>query len=489
MSTSAGRRPNILWIQTDEQRIDSLGCYGSEWARTPHVDALARRGVLFTHCFCASPVCVPSRASQLAARFPQELNVTMNTGGPFPAGTVTFPEVFAAAGYVTASYGKSHTPAHSTWSDSEDIRHFEQYAGNWSLGVGYDDARYRLVRDQGNDGLILGGTYPGGVDTPSRTITDGAIRFLRKRQPDNPFLLRVSHLWPHTPVLVPPPFDGLYTAAEVPVRPFDPDAYSARSHRDRAWADRSLVRELDPAAFAQTWVDYMALCAYIDGETGRLLATLDDLGLSEDTIVLFSSDHGRLLGEWGAIGKATFDDVVWRVPLVICWPVRLPAGEQRADLCTLLDTARTLTGLAGLSASEPQQWRGRDLFASPAQPAGEPHHVFGQIGFPNRAAAPAIARRKAKAYDVDVIGPALRLAVRTRSYRMDVAWMQDGVVLDPTERDGNLFDLQQDPHEIENLYSRPDAQPVVRELTAELDAHFAGLERPNALFDDATGPT
>ena len=488
-------KPNILWIHVDEQRTDSLGCYGSEWAKTPNIDGLAGRGVLFRNCFCPSPVCVPSRSSQLAARYPQELNTTMNTSHLFPPGTLTFPEVFARAGYETMSYGKSHTPPHPTWEISEDIRHFRHYADNWGLGEGFDEKDYRVIKDWGlGKGLILGGTYPGGNDNPSRAITDKGIEFLRSRNADSPFLLRVSHIWPHTPVLPPPPFDNLYSGKDVPIRFFDESAYRGRSCRDRGFADLFEVRNFDRERYAQMWTDYMGLCAYIDSETGRLLAALEDSEFAENTIVLYSADHGRMIGEWGAIGKETFDDVVWRVPFVLSWPNHLPAGTERVDLCSLIDTARTLTGLTEISGDEPSSWRGRDLFTSEIPPgsggittelASAEQMVFGQIGFPNGRAAPAVSRRKGKSYEFEVVGRAMRLAVRTERYRMDVAWEKDGELLDSGSADGNLFDLKRDHLERINLYNDPAYRSVIAELRTHLSRWFSRLDQPDCLFQDA----
>ncbi len=463
-------RPNILWIMTDEQRTDSLGCYGSAWAKTPNLDALAANGVRFDHGYCQSPVCLPSRASQLSCRYPHECGVFGNdTSVTYPQGTVTFPEFFAAAGYTTTNIGKAHAPRHPIWQRDEHCRHFRQYAAPRKLGEGYDPRDYRVVFDQ-TSGLILGGTYPGGMDNPSRHVTDQGIEFLRQHRGDSPFLLRVSHLWPHTPVLPPAPFDTTYQPGEIPVRYFDHEAVGNRSLRDRRWGDQFGLRHMERETFEQIWIDYMGLCAYVDHETGRLLDALYSSEWAENTIVLFSSDHGRALGEYGAAEKHTFDDAVWRVPFILSWPGHLDEGSVRQDLCELVDTGRTLAGLAGLQDNVPQPWRGRDLFQDPIPPT-DTQAAFGTIGYPDNQTAEAIAyagkRKNIDAHKAQ--GAAMRVAIRTRQYRMDINWMYQGRRIADEDPDGQLFDVNNDPMERHNRFNDPEYQSVVAKLKSRLD--------------------
>lgn len=490
-------RPNILWIQTDEHRPDSLGCYGSAWAKTPYIDSLARRGVVFQNCVCNSPVCVPSRAAQLAARYPQELRAVFNQvyalDGIYPAGTITFPELFAAAGYATASIGKWHTPNHPTWQHNDPLINLDEYSGYYALNERYDEAAHRVIKRPGGTPIILAGTYPGDpagrTEHPSQVITDRAIDWLRKRPRDRPFLLRVSHNWPHTPVLAPPPFDTLYDPAEIPIHPHNEDAYRTRSAYDRRRADAMRMRDLSPEQVRQVWADYMGLVACVDHETGRLLSALRYMGLDENTIVLFSADHGKSLGEWGATEKGFYDSEVWRVPFILSGPGVEPVGTVRTDICELIDTGRTLLALAGLEA--PGAYRGRDLFSEPA-----PEAVYAQIGWPDLDAPlfqRAFIERVSEVQSRRGLSPTsgrrpshtqMRVAIRTARYRMDVTWYDNGRQLPRREADGDLFDLQGDPQETRNLWAVPEAQPIVDELWHKLEAWFAGLDRPVELFPD-----
>lgn len=484
----SGLRPNILWIQTDEHRPDSLGCYGSAWARTPNIDALASQGVVFQNCVCNSPVCVPSRASQLTGRYPQEINVlhnhvadehhTADQDAIYPAGTVTFPEVFAAAGYATASFGKWHTPQHPTWQVNRSLVNLEQYSGYYALNERYDEDAHHVIKRPGGTPIILAGTYPVAEGHPSQVITDWAIDWLQEHPKNQPFLLRVSHNWPHTPVLAPPPFDSLYDPDDadadirIPIRYYDDVAYQTRSRRDRGIADTHRMRELSREQIRQMWKDYMGLVACVDHEAGRMVDALRALGLLEDTIVLFSADHGKSLGEWGATEKGFFDSEVWRVPFILAGPGVPAMDAPRTDICELVDTGKTLLALAGLDV--PARFRGRDLLHSPA-----PDAVYGQIGWPDPG-APLLKRETLKHKPPK--HSAMRVAIRTQRYRMDVTRWQDGRRVPIAEADGNLFDLDDDPRETRNLWSVSVTQPVVNELWDKLEKWSQSIHTPAELF-------
>ena len=479
------KHPNILWIQTDEQRPDSLGCYGSSWAKTPNLDALAQRGTLFRNCVCQSPVCVPSRISQLSARYPQETNVLMNQvhycEDVLPRDLVTFPEVFAHAGYRTASIGKWHTPVHPTWQENEHIENLHEYAGFFDLNENYDEDAHEVLKRPGGTPIILAGRYPVADGNPSQLITDKGIDFLGRHDRSQPFLLRVSHLWPHTPVLCPPPWDKLYDPDELPIRYFDEEAYATRSARDRLFADTHRMRELPKEKIRQMWAQYMGLCAYVDHEVGRLLTALEEQGLAENTIVVYSADHGKALGEWGAGEKGCFDTEVWRVPFIWSSPGHIPQGRIDNDPCELLDTGETLLQLAGLTDLRPENWRGRDLFKHPA-----PEAVFGEIGW-GSADCPLFDRlagqeRFKRPEPGRPYSDTLRLGVRTSRYRMDVTWLQHGDVTPPEARDGNLFDLENDPDETRNLYNNPACRQTVALHTGMLDAWWEEMDKPRDLF-------
>lgn len=479
--------PNILWIQSDEHRPDSLGCYGSAWAKTPHLDALARRGVTFQNCVCNSPVCVPSRASQLTARYPQEVNVLLNqvsdehhvneTENVYPPGTLTFPEVFEGVGYATASFGKWHVPVHRTWQVNRSLVNIDKFSGYYALNEAYDEDEFHVIKRPGGTPIILAGTYPVAQGHPSQVITDWANDWLRSHDADQPFLLRVSHNWPHTPVLAPPPFDQLYDPDDIPIRFYDEQVYLAHSKRDRHNADRQKMRDLSREQIRQIWKDYMGLVACVDHEVGRVLSLLQELELTDNTIVLFSGDHGKALGEWGTTEKGFYDSEVWRVPFILAGPGISAQGIVDDDICELLDTGRTLLSLAGLEI--PPEYKGRDLLNEPPREA-----VYGQIGWPDHQAP--IVQRIRERHKRAFSSTAMRSAIRTQRYRMDVTLYQNGVQLPMEQADGNIFDLEKDPYETRNLWHDAQSTDVKKDLWQKLLDWDGSMDHTAQVFSNKT---
>jgi arylsulfatase A-like enzyme len=456
-----GRRPNILWIQTDEQRPDSLGCYGSAWAKTPYLDRLARQGVVFHECHVQSPVCVPSRTSMLACKYPQEIDVQGNSSldgkkfsnrpGLFTEKDKFFPNLFADAGYRTANIGKWHTPRHKTWQENDLFILFDDVAGFYGLAEGYSEEAHRVVKRPRGSSIIIGGIYPehDGGTTPSSHITDKAIDWLKKNGTagNKPFLLRVSHLWPHTPVLAPQPWDTLYKPSDVPCRANNRKSYEGRAEYDRTLSDGHGGFKLSDEVWQQNAADYYGLCSHVDHEVGRLLQALEESGLAENTIIAYNADHGRNLGENGTCEKNTFDREVWRVPFILSWPGHLPEGENRHDLMELMDFGPTLCALAGIPLDDGM--RGRDLFHSE-----EPAAVYGVV---------------------QTWGLWTRAAVRTKRYRYECTLAYHNQFSDRNSRiaggdyDPNLFDVEKDPFEENNLIHNPEMTGVAEELHTKLN--------------------
>ena len=445
----ASMGPNVLWIQTDEQRPDSLGCYGSAWARTPNVDELARRGTVFHECHVQSPMCVSSRTSMLTALYPPETGVFSNAvqgaEDVLPPTLKTVPNVFADAGYSTISLGKWHTPVHPTWQEVDAFIGFPDVAGPAAVMPPFTDEAQQVIKNPGSFmdtvdiPIIIGGIYPyhDWGDDPAKHLTELALTRLRHAAAsDEQFFLRVSYVWPHTPVLAPRPWDRFYDPDEVKC-----DALNQKGHDGRAKYDRWLAgvekgMELPIDQWRQAAAHYYALCSYVDHEVGRLMIALEELGLAENTIVAYNADHGRAMGEFGHCQKGTFDYEVWRVPFIVTWPGHVPAGEHRRDLCELMDFGPTLFTLAGVEPAVGMG--GRDLFDSSQPP---PAAVFGAV---------------------DMFSPR-RVGVRTDRYRYDCTYALDQVKCDPGNVDANLIDLQSDPSETENLARDPSMKDLADE--------------------------
>jgi len=460
------RRPNVLWIQTDEQRADSVGCYNAAGAlgalpvRTPSLDALAARGAVFLDHHVQSPVCVPSRVCELTSSYPHQTGILNNsvhyTWGRWPEGLVSFPEVFAAAGYATANLGKYHTPHHPTWLENWHFEWFPEEADFFSLAEGFDEAEHEIIHRGHRPGdVILSGRYPDihGGRTPQSYLTDHALDWLRAiPHVRRPFLLRVSFLAPHTPVLAPEPFYRMYDPGAMVWDVPSAAVLASRPRFELGSRNPAVYAAHTPDEYRRMRCTYYGLVSHVDQQVGRLLGCLDDLGLMENTIVAYTADHGDLMGEYGQFQKGMFYDITTRVPCILAGP-GVGQGERISRLTEGIDFAPTLLRLAGLSV--PATMQGRDLFS--ASPRGD---VIGEICL-NRG------------------GRAVRRSwIRTQAWSLDFTSEIDGV---PTcsieERDGKLIDLCADPLGHANCYDA-DHRAVIDELKARFDARTAQGRRP-----------
>ncbi len=345
----ATRPPNILLLMTDQQRADTIAALGNPIIRTPTLDRLVREGSSFTRAYTPSPVCAPARCSLVTGQPPHATGVVDNE--PLTRDLPSFMDRLAARGYQTHGVGKMHfTPD------------FQRMWGFESRDIGEegknDDFRAYL-RGHGFDWVddpngVRGEHYylPQPSQLPARHhnttwTADRAIDFLERRDSNRPFLLFTSFIKPHPPFELPDPWNKLYRTSEMPAPWLPPDAadYQTRinrvqnryKYRDRATHDDLLARTTRAA--------YYGAISQIDWNIARIL---DRLGPEIDnTLILFFSDHGELLGDYGCVGKRCMLEASARIPLIARLPGSFEAGTRNATPATLLDIFPTILTAAG----------------------------------------------------------------------------------------------------------------------------------------------
>lgn len=345
--SATSRRPNLLFVFSDQQSFDMLGCNGNPDILTPNTDRFAAEGVRFTHCFSNAPVCTPYRGMLMSGKHPLHNGAFENDFPLCPQAGPHFGSILQGAGYRTGYVGKWHLlggnrkrpvpegPLRAGFDGTflTDNCTTEYRAGHCFY---YDDAGNKAVFDQ---------WQPYGQ-------TDQAVAFLRESaNQEDPFALFVSWHPPHDNGRKPPP----------------PDPHYDYSHYPRELAEHYAGRRLklrpginDTPKRQEQLRDYYAMCTGIDLAFGRLLETLREQGLDDNTIVVFTSDHGDVLGGFDAPRpKRIPHDYSARVPLVIRFPGRLAAGRQSDLLIGALDLMPTLLGMMGLAAAG--DVHGRDL--------------------------------------------------------------------------------------------------------------------------------
>ncbi|HYH13177.1 MAG TPA: sulfatase-like hydrolase/transferase [Thermomicrobiales bacterium] len=467
MGTHRVSRPNILFICTDQQRYDSLGCYGNPHIHTPTIDTLARDGVLFERCYVQNPVCAPSRASLVTGQYPHNHGLWGN-GVALPSHHPLFSRALADSGYTCGMVGKMHLAscfggrteprlddgyAYYRWAHDPSHTSPENDYHRWleaTFPELYTRAREngRRVRHQpaGFDTIPTEGHY-------SRWASERAISFLeQERGGDEPFFLWLNFYDPHHPFVAPQEYlerydpdalpDPVGYEGELETKPSIQRQASAESYAGHA---RGYTAHT-PREIKEVIAAYYAMVSLIDDETKRILDRLDELGLADDTIVIFTSDHGEMLGDHQLLlkGPMLYDAAV-RVPLILRWPGKLPAGERRSEIVQWIDLTSTFTDLAGLEPMQTAQ--GMSLLPL----------ARGDDAAASRGWALCEYLDSGHAYDP----PVYLTMLRTGDHKLI---LQHGPPATARERSGELYDLAADPNELVNLWDDPGSAGIRIEL-------------------------
>ncbi len=410
--TTEKRPPNVLFVLPDEWRAQALGCMGNRDVRTPHLDQLASEGTLFRHTFANAPVCCPARANILTGTYNNRNGMVVNDLR-LRESEITLADLFSRAGYQTGYVGKWHLdggPRLPGYVPPGRRRHgFQSWAAN-ECNHNYFYNWY--FRDE-NVPIITEKYEPEGW-------TDRAIEFLYEFQ-DKPFFLMVGFGAPHDPYLAPEKYMKLY----------DPEKLTMELN----W------REGTPDGGRKDIAGYYAAITAIDDQMGRILHTLRELDLENNTIVLFSSDHGNMLGSQGMVLKRKPWEESIRVPGIIRHPGMIPSGRKTDALFSHVDFAPTLLSLCGLPI--PVDMQGTDLSRVVlGQTEQGPASAYFQIFGPAHATGVDHAWR----------------GVRTERYmyarRKTAPWV--------------LYDLEKDPHEMNNLVNDESARSLMQHLDQQL---------------------
>jgi len=376
-------RPNVLLITTDQQRYDALGAAGNPLIRTPVLDRLCAEGTRFDRCYTPSPVCVPARHALLTGLLPHN-NGCFNNGGRLAAETPTMMGVLSAAGYVTHGVGKMHfTPPRRALGFhslelSEEIparaEHDDYLTFLHARGFAHVHEPHGVRSDMYYVPQVS--QLPAELHATAWTA-DRAAAFLRAHDQHRPFFLWTSFIKPHPPFDPPVPWNKLYRTIDM-AKPFRPDGYRDLQTWWMRHQNRYKYREDGPEdTLARTIrAAYYACVSFIDYHLGRILGVLAATGLAQNTLVMFTSDHGELLGDYGSWGKRSFLDPSARVPLIARWPGHLAAGAVATAPVSLVDIMPTVLAAAGVDPAA-HHLDGMDL----ATPAADDGHrvVFGQL--------------------------------------------------------------------------------------------------------------
>lgn len=437
------RMPNLLFLMTDQQRADTIEPGAA--CHTPNLERLAAVGTRFRRAYTVSPICSPARASLMTGLLPHTHGMVDVTHAvpayraSFDASLPCWPQLLQRAGYDTAYFGKWHVERSDRLEDfGFDTYEVQQYQQKLGL-VEVDNAltMQRVVSHKGYADFPLYGVSDQLLESvPEYQIYSDGIDFLQRSaaDPQRPWALFLSTEAPHDPYIALRPYYDLYDpAALLPPASFDSDmADQPALYRriQRVWQD------LDWAEFAQATACYYANCTLIDDQVGRILAALDELELTEDTLIVYTSDHGDYMGDHRLLlkGIPPFEGI-YHIPLILSGP-GVPCGREVDDLVSLIDLAPTL---AELAVGEMFDCHGRSLLPLLGEQPGD---------WLSEAFAECHGQRF--------------------NYTQRILWRgNDKYVFNGFDED-ELYDLRADPAETHNLAADPRHQPILESMAARM---------------------
>jgi arylsulfatase A-like enzyme len=344
------RPPNFLVIITDDQRPDTIGALGNPAIRTPHLDTLVRSGTAFTRAITAYPICFASRGEILTGATCFRNGVPYG-GGKLKPEMVFWGDALRAAGYHTWYVGKWHNDGHPHQRGYEETRglYSSGGAGKREPQFGRKDREitgYRGWTFKTDDGRVELEKGVGLTADISQHFADAAIELL-DRQPEKPFFLHLNFTAPHDPLILPPGYENAYNPVQMPLprnfqpeHPFDHGNFHGRDEQLLPWPRT-------PEDIREELAAYYAVISHMDEQIGRVLAALKANGQAENTIIVFSSDHGLALGSHGLMGKQNMYEHSIGVPFIISGP-GIQKNRRVAAQCYLRDLFPTTCELAGI---------------------------------------------------------------------------------------------------------------------------------------------
>ncbi len=443
-----GKKPNLVIVHCDELNFRTLGCYRETlspeqafmWGpkavcETPHIDSIAHEGAIGTKMYAATPVCSPSRSSFVSGRFPQNTPVTTNNIA-LDDGIVTFAEILGQNGYATGYAGKWHLDGHEKpqWGPERKFgfsdNRYMFNRGHWKQFEDTPEGPRVKARDKkGGPSYDVKGADKESFATDF--LTDKAIEFIEKNK-DTPFCYMLSIPDPHGPDTVRAPYDTMFDDSIVE----KPRTYGKATEGVPSWA------QPQPRC-GYKMASYHGMIKCIDDNVGRLMDALRTRNLLENTILVFTADHGDMRGEHGRQNKGVPMEASAKIPFVIRFPEKIPAGTRVGEVLNTVDFLPTALALMGIETSGKEEGRNVSGLLAAEKAPGD----WKDVTFMRSTGNPGD-----KSGWVSAVTPRYKLILSAG----DEPW---------------LLDLEEDPDELTNFVSDEKHRKVVRKLAKELKAY------------------
>jgi len=458
------RKPNILWICSDQQRYDTLGTYGNTFVATPNLDRLAAHGVQFNNAFVQSPFCSPSRGSFLTGRYPRTCRQRQN-GADIPPSEVLVTKTLRDAGYTNGLSGKLHLCAiegrrqEPRIDDGYEVFHWSHAQGgsgdneyqNWLKEKGVTFTRSKSPHTE----EVKYGMAP--EHSQTAWCCEKAGDFIRDRAEDGkPWLFSVNMFDPHHAFDAPYEYIKKYLTKldDIPLPAYEEGELDNKPVWQQIDHDGAYGRTCSPKCSSLSDKDhrmikasYWAMCELIDEYVGRLIQVLEATGQRDNTLIIYTSDHGEMLGDHGIYLKGPyFYDCAVKVPLILNMPGTVKP-RQFDGLVESLDIAQTILDCAGIAHHPGMQ--GKSLWPIVTDPTVEDH----------REDVYCEAYNACNGHNGSTGVPSFATMVRTREYKLVAAHNQNT---------GELYDLKKDPNEHNNLWDDPGYAAAKSEMLFRL---------------------
>ncbi len=448
-------RPNVLFIMSDDHASHAISAYGSRINTTPQIDRISEGGMRFNNCFCTNSICTPSRATILTGTY-NHINGVTTLSTHMDGRLLTYPKLMQQQGYQTAIVGKWHL-GHGGIHDPTGFDYWNVLPGQ---GLYHNPVMIEMGEEKVREGYV------------TDLITDFSLDWLRQRDQDKPFCMMVHHKAPHRNWEPDDKHADMYEDEDIPEPVTFNDDYANRAKAaaaakmriDRDLTDKDLKQPVPEGLTPQEekqWKyqryikDYLRCIASIDDSVGRLLDYLDEEGLTEDTIVIYTSDQGFFLGDHGWYDKRFMYEESLRMPFLIRYPRVIAPGSVNDDIILNVDFPATFVDYAGidipaafqgnsfralLQGETPDDWQTAMYYRYWMH--GAHHNVYAHYGI-------RTLRHKLIYYYADPLD-------------------QEGAVGPTEEPEWELFDLTRDPYELVNVYDDPSYKDVIKTLKADL---------------------
>ncbi len=479
------KKPNIILFMCDQLRYDALGCYGNTQIHTPNIDRIALNGSTFDNHFVSNPVCSPSRCTVLTGRYPKN-HGTRDNGIPLRDEEITFPQVLRDNGYLTAAIGKMHiTTQFMPKEDEQDDWPEDRYGFdvihttcdcktgeylNWlkeESSIDYEEVKMQGERKMKEDKASAADkdtsgppqVYESNINPEyhqSHWIADRTIDLINDSTPDTPFFAFCSFVDPHHPFDPPKPYSEMYDPEKLdePMI-FENELEDKPPHFQKARSGHGFsnekydYRKLSIDEWKKVKAAYYGMITLIDDNIGRILDAIEKKGIENDTLILFTNDHGELLGDHGLLFKGPFHyDCLIKAPMIIKWPGVVPKGSRYSQVTEHVDIMPTILEYAGIRT-----------------PYGVQGNSMAAVLRGDKGAGKEYAMTEFNCYDWG-------LSVKTitgKDYKLTYYAGEDF---------GELYDRNIDPNEIVNQWNNPEYQDIKEYMMKKLMNRIIETEDP-----------